>query len=69
MLVIYDNFDSFSSSDSAPTLIKLFSNIQSPGFDDVEGNVADQILNLSVDDYRIDNKINLKIVKFQQVNK
>eukprot|EP00607_Mallomonas_marina_P002900 CAMPEP_0182430064 /NCGR_PEP_ID=MMETSP1167-20130531/36485_1 /TAXON_ID=2988 /ORGANISM="Mallomonas Sp, Strain CCMP3275" /LENGTH=144 /DNA_ID=CAMNT_0024614675 /DNA_START=72 /DNA_END=503 /DNA_ORIENTATION=+ len=54
--------------DSAPTGIKLFTNLSSPGFSDAEDLEPAQILNVGPDDFLPGNKIGVKIVKFQQVN-
>ena len=44
-------------------------NLQNPGFEDVEDAESSQTLVLGPQDYGLDNKINLKTVKFQRVNR
>mmetsp|Transcript_14690 Transcript_14690/g.22163 ORF Transcript_14690/g.22163 Transcript_14690/m.22163 type:complete len:166 (+) Transcript_14690:92-589(+) len=54
--------------ESAPTGIKLFTNLQNPGFSDVEDVEPVQKLLLEPSDFHPDHKTNLKLVKFLHVN-
>ena len=50
-------------------MIKLFTNMQNPGFSDVEDSEPAQLLTLGPEDYGPDTKCSLKVVKFQRVNR
>ena len=52
----------------APTSIKLYSNLLSPGFSDVENHEPAQTIELDPETLTPDRKISLKVVKFQYVN-
>lgn len=52
----------------APTSIKLFSNLLSPGFSDAESHEPTQMLELDPEVLTPDRKISLKVAKFQNVN-
>lgn len=55
--------------DSAPTSVRLFANLPSPGFSDVEDGEAAQHIALTPAALSPDTRIPVKVVKFQSVNK
>ena len=54
----------------APSIIKLFPNMPNPGFSDADENEPAQTINLDSGRQLLpDDKIPLKLVKFQNVNR
>ncbi len=56
-------------SDSAPAVVKLFVNLQNPGFSDVEDIEPAQRIALREEDFVPGSRVNLKLVKFLHVNR
>jgi hypothetical protein len=55
--------------DTSPAGVKLFANIQNPGFSDVDDSEPSQKIPLSSNDFLPGNRTALKVVKFLHVNR
>ena len=69
VLVLLYNTLLLVTEETAPSSVKLYTNLQSPGFSDVEDLPPIQQLDLTPDTLTRGTPINLKLVKFLHVNR